>query len=133
MPTDSETIDSLKQYDALKLGESPWPTYNSDEGERYPLDWNSLFPRLRERRRIEGIWDIQDDSWEPAWDQEFLSILEDDLRREEPIDSELEQMGKALLWDVCAWYQPIHFFAEQWGIYIRQDCILRQASVVSRK
>jgi len=133
MPSDSEIINLLKKYNALKPGESPWPTYNSNEEERYRVDWDSLFPRLRGRRQVEErTWDIQDDRWNPAWDREFLGSLQNDLNREEPTADELEEIGKTLLWDVCAWYQPIHFFAGHWGIYIREDCMLRQARLISR-
>jgi hypothetical protein len=134
MPSDSEIIDLLKKYWALKLGESPWPTYNPNEGERHRVDWESLFPGLRGRRQLEEqrIWDIQDDRWNPEWEREFVSALQNDLNREEPTDSELEEIGKTMLWDVCAWYQPIHFCAEHWGIYIREDCILRQARLICR-
>ena len=27
------------------------------------------------------------------------------------------------LFDFCAWYQPIHFFGYDWGIFVREDCI----------
>ena len=134
MPSDREIINLLRKYDALRLGESPWPTYNSNEGERYRVDWESLFPKLRGWRQIEEerIWDIQNDRWNPEWDRNFLGTLENNLNREEPTDDELEEIGKNLLWDVCAWYQPIHFFGEHWGIYIREDCVLQQATILSR-
>lgn len=37
----------------------------------------------------------------------------------------------AAIWDVCAWYQPIHFFAHDWGIFIREDCLIKQASRIA--
>ena len=37
----------------------------------------------------------------------------------------------AAIWDVCAWYQPIHFFAYDWGIFIREDCLIKQASRIA--
>lgn len=134
MPNEKEIIDFLKKYGALKLGESPWPTYNPNNEERYPVDWDTLFPRLRGRRQLEEqrIWDIQDDKWYPEWDEEFLGTLERDLNHQEPTNDELEEIGKTLVWDICAWYQPIHFFAQNWGIYIREDCVLRQARAICR-
>jgi len=102
VPNESEIIDFLKKYGALKPGESPWPTYNPNNEERYPVDWETLFPRLRGRRQIEEqrIWDVQDDRWYPEWDREFLDTLEEDLNREEPTDDELAEVGETLLWDV---------------------------------
>jgi hypothetical protein len=32
----------------------------------------------------------------------------------------------------CAWYQPIHFFGHAWGIYIREECILKTALHIAR-
>lgn len=32
----------------------------------------------------------------------------------------------------CAWYQPMHFFGRNWGIYIREECILHEAAAVAR-
>lgn len=31
----------------------------------------------------------------------------------------------------CAWYCPIHFFGKSWGIYIREHCILLQATEIA--
>jgi hypothetical protein len=134
MPSDAEIINLLKKYGALKLGKSPWPTYNSNEGQCYHVHWDGLFPRHRARHQVEEErrWDIQDDRWNPEWDREFLGNLQEEISREEPTDTEIERIGETLLWDVCAWYQPIHFFAENWGIYIHESCILRQAMIISR-
>lgn len=133
MPSTDEIIKLLEEYQALRLGESPWRTYNSNEGQRFNVDWDSLFPRVRARRQMqERIWDVEEDRWNPQWDREFLGALEEDLDREEPSDDELDDIGKTMLWDICAWYQPIHFFGGNWGIYIREDCILRQARVICR-
>jgi hypothetical protein len=30
-------------------------------------------------------------------------------------------------WDSCAWYAPMHYYGPAWGIYIREDCVLRLA------
>jgi len=39
--------------------------------------------------------------------------------------------GDSGIWDTCAWYQPIHFFAYDWGIYIREDCLIKLAKSIS--
>lgn len=36
-----------------------------------------------------------------------------------------EQLSEVL--DIWAWYAPIHFFGDQWGIYIRQEALLTLA------
>jgi len=57
--------------------------------------------------------------------------LEDDLSRP-PID--FEETGKHGQWefDVCAWYQPIHYFGDDYGIFIRSRCIERVAKKIAR-
>lgn len=37
------------------------------------------------------------------------------------------EVRKTGLFDVCAWYQPIHFFGHDWGIFIREECVVRLA------
>jgi len=134
MANADEIIELLEQYGVLQRGKSPWPTHTDVEGERRRVDWHTLFPRLRgpHRRPQESGWDILEDPWKPELDREFLNGLEIDLEQREPTDRELEEVGRTLLWDVCAWYQPIHFFAHDWGIYIREDCVLRQARIIGR-
>jgi len=39
--------------------------------------------------------------------------------------------GGSGIWDTCAWYQPIHFFAYDWGIYIREDCLIKLSKSLS--
>ena len=36
------------------------------------------------------------------------------------------------IWDFCAWYQPIHFFGPDWGIFVREDCVIDQAKNIAR-
>lgn len=33
-------------------------------------------------------------------------------------------------WDTCAWYAPMQYSGPQWGIYIREDCLLRLAAEI---
>ena len=35
------------------------------------------------------------------------------------------------LFDFCAWYQPIHFFGYDWGIFVREDCIVDLATTIA--
>jgi hypothetical protein len=34
--------------------------------------------------------------------------------------------------ELCAWYKPIHFFGHDWGIYIREQCILMISKEIAR-
>ena len=35
--------------------------------------------------------------------------------------------GATESWDTCAWYQPLHFFGSDWGIFMREECLLKIA------
>src|SRR5262249_22577883 len=37
-----------------------------------------------------------------------------------------------LEWDICGWYQPIHFFGYDWGIFIKEECVKRAALMIAR-
>ena len=49
----------------------------------------------------------------PEFTKKFLSEIENDF-----IPKENESP-----FDRCAWYSPIHFYLNDWGIYIKSDCI----------
>jgi predicted RNA binding protein YcfA (HicA-like mRNA interferase family) len=111
----------LERDDALVApGESPWPTH---EGDVAPVDWSGLFPG-RGRGGIERVDDI--DQWEPPLDDDFLRQLEE--RAGTPAQAgEHRDYAVDVQPDVCAWYQPLHFHALDWGIFIKEDCLLRLA------
>lgn len=66
-----------------------------------------------------------------------LSRLAEDLPRlaeegPEALDPETAiAIAETGLFDVCAWYQPIHFFGRDWGIFIREDCVVRLARLAT--
>lgn len=111
----AEVVDLLDRDGALDLGESPWKTYG-DGQELHPLDWDRLNDTGSE---IDGIFrDL---------DPEFEDIL--GVPADEP---ELNSQGTAGFWDTCAWYQPIHFFAYDWGIFVLEDCVFSAARQMAR-
>lgn len=118
----------LIENEALHLGESPWNTY--EEGEDvHQIDWEIMFPPSgRIRRDQEFDWLIEGDDWAPETSSEFLSELLEGAARAKDRPLEKDQS----LFDTCAWYQPIHYFGYDWGIFIREDCVLRQALAISR-
>lgn len=51
----------------------------------------------------------------------------------EGIDHGLEaRIRETGLFDICAWYQPIHFYGRNWGIFIREECVLDLAWLAAR-
>jgi len=103
--------------------QSPWPSH---DGGVTLVDWSELFPS-RGRGGLEAL--DEPDFWEPDFDEEFLAELD------ERVGTRVHNSGHAghrddqepIRPDVCAWYQPIHFHGLDWGIFIKEDCLLRLA------
>ena len=103
-----QAVDFLIANNSLELGVSPWPTYEEGE-EIHPIDWERLFPN---RRREDYIL------WELPVTEDELGALENLLGKGPPREIVDKISTCDPEWDVCAWYQPIHFFGHDWGIFI---------------
>lgn len=133
MPTEVEIVSFFEKYGLLKSGQSPWPSFNPKGLERYRVDWNTLFPRRqRMTKNGEYEWDIYGDDWIPELGEEFQQDLEEAVSAHPPTKEEITEMAESNKWDTCAWYQPIHYFGYDWGIYVQQDCLLSQALRIAR-
>ncbi len=129
MPELAEVVEYLDRNGELALGESPWATW-TDEDEIYPLDWDEFFG------------DVRGDSIarSPVYvEEEHLDRLRNVIGQTPP---QSDERSKGTLFDaedapksasvdgtpgtkVCAWYQSIHFFGPEFGIFIRLDCAVR--------
>jgi predicted RNA binding protein YcfA (HicA-like mRNA interferase family) len=153
MPSIDNVIDFLKSRNALDLSRpSDLPDHSEDENRPWPwpevddehevtgVDWNGVFPvggetksedtdsfERVERERSE--WNIN-----PTPDEQ--AALEDALKRGEtdgdPSPEERLIPDGQTVWDTCAWYQPIHFYGHDFGIYIKEDCASRIAGRIAR-
>lgn len=77
---------------------------------------------------VAPLWNEYEFDW--VFLEELESILNSNLNPEMPpigtgatISDGITQASR----DRCAWYQPIHYYGWDWGIYIRQDCLKHQA------
>lgn len=124
-------VDFLIKEKSLRLGDSPWPTYSPDES-LHNVDWEALFPRSRPGRDG-NEWDLfRDESgWHPELDDEFLIKIENSFGDRPTEEDPSSECGRSR-WDVCAWYQPVHYFGHDWGIFIREDCARRLAVWIAR-
>jgi len=128
-----KVVDFLIKENALRVGASPWPTYGESD-QSINVDWERLFPRTKSERDGND-WDLYGDGWSPEFGREFLDDIEEALGQGPPerartADERAE--GRSARWDVCAWYQPIHYFGYNWGIFIREDCARSLAVGIAR-
>jgi hypothetical protein len=138
MATAERIVEWLEEHDAFQLGESPWRTVSENE-DVFLIDWKRLFPSERPGDRGQNDWDVFGDDWEFGEEVradrdtgEFVSRARDALESDRPSDDEGPEIAERLGWDTCAWYQPMHFFGHDWGIFIRRDCIRETAIQVAR-
>lgn len=141
-----KVVTFLEGTNALKLGQSPWPRVDGNS-QVMPVHWDVLFPRVGRRRdepndfrqvagdgllRGEGFevdpvlnpnWSGRHDPWQVQVPDELSEAVRDAI--DNPNTYRKPEDG--LKTDVCAWYQPIHFFGYDWGIYIREDCLKAMA------
>lgn len=131
-------VELLERDDALEL-ENHEQTYG-DDFEPVAVDWDRLFPAKARLERDGEDWDLYGDPWRPEWPDDFLDDIvkraqSADFPSDEPEDifpEDVLRQGR-YIWDVCAWYQPIHYFGYDWGIYIREDCLLNHARAIAAR
>lgn len=122
-----DVVNFLERSGVLEeADDSPWPDL-SPEDQPLPVDWGGLFPGRRPRGTETG-YDFFDDPWLPEFDDDFLGDLDRALGEGPPGADRARDAGP----DVCAWYRPFHFHGLGWGIYIREDCMLRLAVDIGR-
>lgn len=122
VPNDSaiqRAIDFLGKNDALELDASPWGSYEDDE-DVAQVDYDQIMDNsARENRRMQVPPDFEADIRRALGDSELDHHIFD---TRPTIES-----AAPMSWDVCAWYQPLHYFAQGWGIYVREECLLKLA------
>ncbi|HIG04712.1 MAG TPA: type II toxin-antitoxin system HicA family toxin [Planctomycetes bacterium] len=129
---DQKLIQFLERENALRVNESPYPTEVGEEDVVIEIPKQILLPTKKTTGQFLEKLDPQH--------EELLELIReikkrinhgnDYIRTHE--DSGHEDV-QSLEWDVCAWYQPIHYYGHSWGIYMRQDCIIRQTWQLLRR
>lgn len=122
MPSELQIVEFLEANNALRLDEQgPWRG-QTDNDEVFEIDWRRLFPTSL----TQGVTDFPPRDWGSSqpWDDEDPGAIE--RIRAEVGNRNLPISG--VEWDVCAWYQAIHFYGYDWGIFIRTDCVVDMAT-----
>jgi len=123
----NDVISILDEMDMLRVGAEGGPPTNwgggptnwSESASEYPVDWKKVAePRLP--NPDEDLEFLPGDEW-----REVLDDLESEQVREKHTPEEP-------IIDVLAWYQPIHYYGREWGIYIYESAIVDTAkSIIS--
>ena len=117
----SDLVEHLAEEDFLGApDESPWRSCLDLEGEwdLYEVDHAALFGGRGEPYFYR---DIQARGRELDGGEEFGRPTGGDA-----------EAAKERRPDVCAWYQPIHFYGFDWGIFMLDDCLVRIAADIAR-
>ncbi|MGI6460389.1 MAG: hypothetical protein ACOX5J_09905 [Candidatus Hydrogenedentales bacterium] len=141
MPSGNEVADWLMSKGQVELGGSEGPPRPLEpEEELHEIAWDTLFPSSRPRaeqgqevavfsRLAEAPeeWRVLgNDPWQDELPAEFLGRVKDALGQDLPAEVETHEV------EICAWYQPIHFYGHDWGIFIREQCIIDNALLIAQ-
>src|SRR5688572_16639709 len=107
LPEIGRIIEVLERDGALELerptrDEGPWPVLEPDETIE-EVDYDGLFPTRAPNSNGDWDYELWGDPWEP-----------DGASAEEIAAGVGKGVADPPLWDVWAWYQPIHFFGPAW-------------------
>ncbi|MEI8147682.1 MAG: hypothetical protein WCG62_01225, partial [Actinomycetes bacterium] len=104
--------------DLLELpGQSPWRE-TGDDDDAFPIDWEQVEAPVDDRQELDAAFDPQGTAWGRA--EEWLrGRVRPGGGPPPPVDP-----------DALAWYQPLHYFASSWGIYIRETAVLDLAAYI---
>ncbi len=119
----NDLVEILDRDEALELDHNE--TTYTDEDEIYEIDWDKLVPP----GRSEELFDERLPNWAEEIPEETVErIVEGTLNAPFPVNVVSDNQP---IWDVCAWYQPIHFFGTDFGIFIREECVISIASKIA--
>ena len=129
MPDLARLLELLEREGALHLDHDhpvnerphPWPTVDEDE-QPVEVDFARLFPTRRPARDGEDF-ELYGDEWEPTEDDLRHVLFDDDAADYQAEDADAPPPQ----WDIWAWYQPIHYFGPDFGIYIKETALLECA------
>jgi hypothetical protein len=118
VPSTFDVLDLLERhgvFDEFQMPNPPWPEVDYGNEDVHLIDWRRLFPQ--DRPNYYG------DEWDDG-------LLPPPSSASGAFSGGTFAPGGA--WDVLAWYQPIHLYGPDWGIFIREDGITTVAARISK-
>ncbi len=102
----TEEIIAVDLGGVIKMG---GPGFSKDHLDRIEASWGDRPDHLSGHSKSTTAEELQ------GYWNDFQDELESDLH-----------------WDKAAWYQPLHSYPDTWGIYIKQDALLKLSIRMSR-
>lgn len=117
--TSDEVIDTLSELGTMATErQSPWPQ-TQNEYDIYEIDWDrvlDLDPNLgNDSPFAQKRGDIEEIGRQIA-----------DIANQQP-----RTVPPNVVIDALAWYQPIHYFAQNWGIFITEKAVIEVAGRIA--
>lgn len=120
--TAAEIVDYLADQGQLGPPESsPWPEYESEQGDVYLVEWRGMFGELRGEPVVQSLDDPE------LADEVAEAIGSGPLTKTRDVEAARSRRP-----EVCAWYQPIHFHGLGWGIFVSEPCLRSIAVDIAR-
>jgi len=121
----SEVVEYLEQEGQLGApnGDDEWPEYEEDMGVLHCVDWRRLFSG-RDGELSSGLA-LEDDP-------DLMDEIGSNIGRGAPSQKADVLDVASRRPEVCAWYQPMHYYGMAWGIFLKDDCLRQIAVDVAR-
>lgn len=132
MADEAEIIGMLDRDGALQLDEvrgdyGAWPVIDESE-VALPVDFDSLGRNGPEPEELASAYQLDDRYPTGRQPPRGISVRPDVVDTILAGDGGLRGRDNAFPpLDVHAWYQPIHFFANNWGVFLRETALIQLA------
>jgi hypothetical protein len=139
-------LDFLKRKgispDSTKTSiKSEFPEINPETHNVTKVSKHNIFATYSNNSGITDPWE-KDSSWQMDLSGKYLDqILSGIYLNEENSNLSKEEIwgieefpleANSSHWDRAAWYCPIHYFGDDWGIYIKQEAVIKKAARMAR-
>ena len=118
-----DTIDGGLDLDGVEK------KFNEETLSPLPIDLDEMITGRRIGR---------DESWRDILSEELIQdIYDSSTARPDAGDAhgitatDSAGLDEPSIWEACAWYQPITFYGLNWGIYMREDCVISFSKEIS--
>jgi len=116
-----EVVATLGRLGLLELNSPDAGVELSEREDAYPVSWKDVY--ANPRRQLTETVGI--DPERRGWD-----LVRDDMQQRIRGLTGKQLPPPPPLFDFDAWYQPVHYFGQNWGIFIRESAVLEGAAAI---